>query len=424
MRGTKLAVLTLPLRVDENNLTKWKFTMYDPLAGMYPYRYDPLSIVPSVGSRRQVRFNKTKGFVKGKTITFNPFDVREYVGTSVPDRVQLRNSIGQATSLIADGDIAAYYDMTQQINPSNAPAQATLVDREIDAALQRAAAKVMSPDADVGMMLAEIGQTLGMLTNPCRALYKEMRNFWKSPAYGVSLKYRIMSRNAKNLSRYFADKWLEYRYGIMPFISDVEAIRQMANGKFLKEANQLYRRKVMNVPIDTGTQSQTYAAASFFYMYAKTFYYTSNVRTVTSKVYYRPMLTAYNLGLNSNDLLNLSWELIPFSFVVDWFVNVGDWLRIISPRDDVYLVGNTTGIKEVSTTTTYTPLVSRYSSGGTLVYPCACKSSFKRVTTKFVRLTGRPLPLNLVVDWDFSSIKHVVDSLALTWQKMSHLKRY
>jgi hypothetical protein len=32
------------------------------------------------------------------------------------------------------------------------------------------------------------------------------------------------------------------------------------------------------------------------------------------------------LGLHLNSILNTAWELIPFSFILDWFVGIGDWL--------------------------------------------------------------------------------------------------
>lgn len=32
-----------------------------------------------------------------------------------------------------------------------------------------------------------------------------------------------------------------------------------------------------------------------------------------------------------HDPIVSAWELIPFSFVIDWFINIGDWVNSISP---------------------------------------------------------------------------------------------
>jgi hypothetical protein len=41
-------------------------------------------------------------------------------------------------------------------------------------------------------------------------------------------------------------------------------------------------------------------------------------------------LPARDFGLTELPLT--AWELVPFSFVVDWFVNIGDWLEALTPK--------------------------------------------------------------------------------------------
>lgn len=41
---------------------------------------------------------------------------------------------------------------------------------------------------------------------------------------------------------------------------------------------------------------------------------------------------ASRLGLSASDALTVGYDLIPLSFVLDWAIDVGDWLRAVSPK--------------------------------------------------------------------------------------------
>lgn len=114
--------------------------------------------------------------------------------------------------------------------------------------------------------------------------------------------------------------WLEWHFGWSPLISDCQAAA-----------------KVISDPIP---DTKIYGQAETFERYA----YTTVTGTLNKTTETRSVVTRHrcrqgayvaitnpNLALAGQlGLLNpaaLAWEIVPFSFVVDWFVNVGDWLQ-------------------------------------------------------------------------------------------------
>jgi hypothetical protein len=57
------------------------------------------------------------------------------------------------------------------------------------------------------------------------------------------------------------------------------------------------------------------------------------------------------LGLRVQDFPATLWELMPWSFVADWFVNVGSWLRVVSPIPGLNILGSWSTIIDERTTT-------------------------------------------------------------------------
>jgi len=53
---------------------------------------------------------------------------------------------------------------------------------------------------------------------------------------------------------------------------------------------------------------------------------------------------AFGLGLV--DVPDAIWELIPFSFVVDYFINVQDWINSMNVRPEITVLGSWTSVKD------------------------------------------------------------------------------
>jgi hypothetical protein len=60
-----------------------------------------------------------------------------------------------------------------------------------------------------------------------------------------------------------------------------------------------------------------------------------------------PAATAAQLGFGLSDAALFAWELTPFSFVFDWFIDVGTWIEELSSLQGIKVLAGFTSTEEV-----------------------------------------------------------------------------
>jgi hypothetical protein len=126
------------------------------------------------------------------------------------------------------------------------------------------------------------------------------------------------------------------------------------------------------------------------------------------------------LGVDGAGLLSTPWELIPFSFVADWFINVGDFLGAMvpylskNPIGTWYTVKRTqTRVWKITSTTAVNP------SSYTIVRP-ANEIRAMTLITKY-RVPGLPAPSLTLKPQAIRSIINdlrIIDAMALACQQL------
>lgn len=114
--------------------------------------------------------------------------------------------------------------------------------------------------------------------------------------------------------------WLEYRYGLVPTL---QTIHDLVSGAALRAGNQMrIDVKAKNVVVTNVRDS--YEVQFVDDTYSTTFRYRIGG-------YYTPSSSHVESlsRLSSLNPVSIAWELMPFSFVVDWFYDVGGYLRSI-----------------------------------------------------------------------------------------------
>lgn len=287
------------------------------------------------------------------------------------------------------------------------PKVATWQTNLADQALVEAKAKIWDSDADVLLMLAEGADTLRMLRNPFDAMGKFLHQ-WRT----WSLKWK----HGVDLS---SKEWLKFRYGIMPLISDIESLIALYNAKTSKVGMQRYRRRKTSVSTSSYDMSSNVRKAwhtsierKYTYSYNMTaIFYTQMMMEIDAK------WSPGRYGFDLRQLPAAAWELVPYSFVVDWILGVGTWLRAIMPTIDQKHLGCCVSQKSEITFVVKPTLIAPYLPyRHTLKEICRAEPGRYQFTlTELQRVVNPTVPVMPVLNLNRFKYKQAIDSLALTW---------
>lgn len=192
-------------------------------------------------------------------------------------------------------------------------------------AVTDAQARLARGSLNAAQTLAESRETFGTIfTNVYRlgrfALELKRGNF-KAAAQvlDIQLSRRGHARLKKQsmLDR-MSNGWLEYSYGIQPIISDIEGAIQFADDRFHEGASRTSfggtSRKQAELTSDL-SEVEKWGASSTI--------------ELAPRITYRGAISNPNLRraqeLGFLNPLALWWELVPLSFVFDWFGTIGAW---------------------------------------------------------------------------------------------------
>jgi hypothetical protein len=210
----------------------------------------------------------------------------------------------------------------------------------------------------------------------------------------------------KPLADFIGDNWLAYRYAYRPIVQDIQG-----------GMDALFR---LQEPLTNRFTARGYAADTYTHNLdwsTGLFDYTKSTKTdisVRTGVLYEQSGTFDPYGFGAAEIPIAVWEAIPFSFVADWFVNVGSFIGALTPRAGVTRLATWTTTKTKSTTI-FTGVQPRASSGAITVLsssPCIMtyeSEALQRVPGVQLGLAYNPLPYPK--DW-FGG-RRVADSLAL-----------
>jgi len=125
--------------------------------------------------------------------------------------------------------------------------------------------------------------------------------------------------------RLFRDKWLLYRYGIGPFIGSLENVLIGPDIRTRRETS----RGAGSVGGSEIVKTATYSDAN-----TDETWVVSRTWSVSTRagILYQYDSFRNKWGFSPSELPSAAWELLPWSFVVDWFANTGDFIRALTPQ--------------------------------------------------------------------------------------------
>jgi len=142
---------------------------------------------------------------------------------------------------------------------------------------------------------------------------------WVGSLHGLSGKLRS-AKVARDLAKALANKWLEYRYGWKPLIEDIYGIAD-ENLRYCVNHTQNFKSSWTNhfspstATINVNGENVTGVLVQY-----------------EGKEFQRYVCDFLNFDRDlsrwaSLNPISVAWELMPYSFAIDWFYNVGGYLR-------------------------------------------------------------------------------------------------
>nr|UJQ85383.1 MAG: hypothetical protein 1 [Leviviridae sp.] len=210
---------------------------------------------------------------------------------------------------------------------------------DIENAVNDAFGKCYDAEADLALAIAEANKTLSHLADTGRRLFDLVKAI-KTGRFD-KLSPKTFSRWKKDgpistSSNVFLDAWLEARYAWRPLILDIQEF-----SKYLASPSGLTPRRTFrsfDQVLDDQAIDRTFSSDGYSCRFTGNLSVISSVRA--------GCLTEIDLGLATyRDLgffnpAGVLWETIPYSFVVDWFVNVKGFLASTNPNSGIKILSS------------------------------------------------------------------------------------
>lgn len=295
-------------------------------------------------------------------------------------------------------------------------------------ALNKSLLDLKDKKVDLGVMFAERAQTGRLLVDSVTNFAEAYRAARRgnvaaaldalsgnsAAAAAISKRSGSAIKKVRNVRSSSSNVWLQLQYGWKPLLADVynsaEALARQSDRptRFRVSSSKSHRWTLSEMETYQGLPVRRSETGIFTRKYVYVFSYSNEVNHSLSE-----------LGLTNPALI--AWELLPFSFVADWFVGIGNYLDTLDA---------TLGLAfEKGCVTDFERFTVKYHGVGAGIAPATgrfvkhnFKASRKSVIVERAPLTGFPSPALPKFDFTPKSVSHGITFAALVSQKFKGLR--
>lgn len=214
--------------------------------------------------------------------------------------------------------------------------------------------------------LGELKESIHMLRHPLESLAKNLRHVVNTEKQTVSAirKLRSAVKRRDAFAKMVSGTALEINFGWRPFVNDVRDIavaiakhqyRPPTRDRLRSSATEI-ARNVITLP-RTGVYDTYQLIADLVFKYETSYsvMFTCGLNSTATAAYSAAGRLADEFGLTPENILPAAWELTPWSWLADYFTNIGDIIEAGAT--------NTSGVSWICESTRIKTTLTRTSTG-------------------------------------------------------------
>lgn len=281
----------------------------------------------------------------------------------------------------------------------------------IDAAVAKCTSRYFSSLAERRRAFAgqqfvgEIRETLKLLRHPFSLGTKALSLFL----------IRSKKKNATKRLSTVGDMWLEVRFGLLPLMSDITDVMEALRSKATEE-------RVDNLRCYGAAESSTSEVKTMSNIYGLNYVgewqYVKKAECIIRYGYLTHLLDAHEVQmrliqesfLNMRDIPGTAWELTPWSFFIDYFVNVGSIIEAMFESQE-NIIWTSKSVVRTSTSSVVIPRIASFNGlSKDMFLPGRCS-----ITDRFVDRSTAPIGIPpLVFSYPSSNVRLANTAALLT----------
>nr|UJQ85302.1 MAG: hypothetical protein 1 [Leviviridae sp.] len=181
--------------------------------------------------------------------------------------------------------------------------------------------------------LGELRETISMIRSPAKSIRKKIDDLYRQNHAYLKNGRRDLPRRSPEASKVLADSWLEFSFGVSPLLQDIDDAARAAAG--ILSANGIKRVSAVATRVVTSSDAYTSGAdtgvagvclVNRHWIYTARQSYHVGLRVDSSVETPLDNLVARG-GFDLSEVIPTAWELLPWSFFIDYFINVGEVLQ-------------------------------------------------------------------------------------------------
>ena len=382
---------------------------------------------PWIGETKWIDDNVTPGFHKlkrmKKHLPVNPLRIKESKSRVYGTSNVLIQTVAATCSSPADYSKENDYDMwfTSWFAPNARPENVPLIVDETKENLRKEVwtktlADRLKGQTNLVESLAEIDKTIGMIRHPFENVNRFILDFRRNGKRAKG--YSRVAADSNAFIQFVSSEWLRFRYGISPLVSDTRAVMKTLKKRYQptpvvsvsKSTQAIEQSSIVYGSLEGTSLRQRYQIVKLHRYDARTH--------IADEITGGPW---NDLGLTFHNVIGVAWELTHYSFVVDWFVNVGDLIYANIPRVGAKTVSSYLTHRDevrtvISPTVTENKLPSQY------VVSASVGETIELIDSVLIRTTPSPdAALVIKTDFRLSNWIRATDAATLLKQRLGSI---